>query len=238
MGASSERTGRAAPTSSTERWLIQAAKAGDRQAENYLVRSYEPLLRSITRRFYLPGGQSADLVQEARVGVVQAIKAWDPSRRVPFASFAALCARRNVRMAVTAAYAHKHEPLNDAERLLGREPIPLKVAEEGGRAVRRRHEAFRRALAPESSAPQSVAEVHERLVAIRASLPLLSHLERCSLIMAQAGCSHREIAAQVGADEKAVNNALQRVRHKLAAAHPMLVDGGARGDSSAPTAKA
>ncbi len=56
----------------------------------------------------MPGGEPEDLAQEARLGILDAIRAWDPERRVPFKSFARLCAVRQTRMAANAARAGKH----------------------------------------------------------------------------------------------------------------------------------
>jgi hypothetical protein len=47
----------------------------------------------------------------------KAIRDWDPERRVPFRNFAWLCAVRESRMAVNAARARKHQPLNGARPL-------------------------------------------------------------------------------------------------------------------------
>jgi RNA polymerase sporulation-specific sigma factor len=100
-----------------ERRLIRAAKRGDHAAESQLLALYEPMVRCITAALYLPGGERDDLDQEARVGIVQAVRDWDPERRVPFRCFAWLCAVREARMAVNAARARKHQPLNSARPL-------------------------------------------------------------------------------------------------------------------------
>ena len=78
---------------------------------------YEPMVRCITAALYLPGGDRDDLDQEARIGILQAIRDWDPERRVPFRNFAWLCAVREAHMAVNAARARKHQPLNGARPL-------------------------------------------------------------------------------------------------------------------------
>ena len=72
------------------------------------------MMRLIARRLYLPGGDHDDLAQEARIGLVDAVRTWDPERGVPFSNFAWLCATREARNAVDAARAHKHHLLTTA----------------------------------------------------------------------------------------------------------------------------
>jgi RNA polymerase sigma factor (sigma-70 family) len=115
--STSDEKGLPAPTSIRERRLIRAAKRGDRAAQAELLRRYEPLVRRIARTLYMPGGESDDLAQCARLGILDAIRAWDPERRVPFRSFAWLCAVREARMVVNSARAGKHQPLNCARPL-------------------------------------------------------------------------------------------------------------------------
>src|SRR5215218_6777671 len=57
-----------------------AAKRGDRLAEGRLLDLYEPMVRRIAGSLYLPGGEREDLAQEARLGLLGGIRAWDPGR--------------------------------------------------------------------------------------------------------------------------------------------------------------
>jgi Sigma-70 region 2 len=78
--STSDENGLPAPTSIAERRLLRAAKRGDRAAQAELLRRYEPLVRHIARTLYLPGGDADDLAQSARLGIVDAARAWDPKR--------------------------------------------------------------------------------------------------------------------------------------------------------------
>jgi DNA-directed RNA polymerase specialized sigma24 family protein len=72
---------RSDPPAFTPLWeqrLIRAAKRGDRLAEARLLELYEPMVRRIAGSLYLPGGEREDLAQEARLGILGAIRAWDP----------------------------------------------------------------------------------------------------------------------------------------------------------------
>ena len=53
-----------------------------------LVVRYEPLVRSVARRYHARGEPLDDLVQVANVGLLKAIKRFDPDRGFAFTSFA------------------------------------------------------------------------------------------------------------------------------------------------------
>jgi RNA polymerase sporulation-specific sigma factor len=198
---------RSDPPAFTPLWeqrLIRAAKRGDRVAEAQLLDLYEPMVRRIAGSLYLPGGEREDLAQEARVGILGAIRAWDPSRSVPFRCFAWLCALREANTAVSAARAAKHQPLNHARSLhrpLGEEGVPL---EETLVATGR----------PDDD-PVAKTLGRERLRGILDCTRALTELERGALALSANDHTHRDSARVLGVGERAVNNALQRARRKL-----------------------
>jgi RNA polymerase sporulation-specific sigma factor len=193
-------------TAPGEQRLIGAAKRGDRIAEAQLLTRYEPMVRRIAGSLYLPGGEREDLAQEARLGILAAIRAWDPSRRVPFRSFAWLCASREARMAVCAARAGKHQPLNRARSL------HRPVGEDGGPPLEETITAITR---PDAD-PVAKTLGREHLRAVLDGSRNLTGLERGALTLSVNNHTHRESACALGVGERAVNNALQRARRKLA----------------------
>jgi len=201
--STSDEKGLPAPTSIRERRLIRAAKRGDRAAQAELLSRYEPLVRRIARTLHLPGGEADDLAHRARIGIIDALRAWDPARRVPFRSFAWLCAVREAQMAVNSARAGKHQPLNGARPLhvAGGDGLPLAdTVEDTGR--------------PDED-PVAKAIAREQLQSILDRAPILSTLERRALAVSATGRSYRDIARALGVRERAVNHALQRARRKL-----------------------
>jgi RNA polymerase sporulation-specific sigma factor len=199
---------RSDPPAFTPLWeqrLIAAAKRGDRVAEAQLLDLYEPMVRRITGSLYLPGGEREDLAQEARLGILAAIGAWDPDRSVPFRCFAWLCAVREARMAVSAARAAKHQPLNRARSL--HRPIA-----EGGVPLQ---DTLVATGHPDDD-PVAKTLGRERLRGILDGTRGLTELERGALALSANDCTHRDSARLLGVGERAVNNALQRARRKLA----------------------
>jgi RNA polymerase sporulation-specific sigma factor len=212
------------PTTGSERRLVLAARRGDATAQARVLSQYEPMMRLIARRLYLPGGDHDDLAQEARVGLVDAVRTWEPERGVPFSNFAWLCATREARNAVHAARAAKHHLLTTA--------TPLDVADGSAKdaltagelpfdhqanAQRRQRVRTTGAACAHGGDHDPVAKTlgREQLRALIARTRTLTPLERRALALATNDHSHREIAATLHIRVRAVNNALQRARHKL-----------------------
>ena len=212
------------PTSPSERRLILAARRGDATAQARILAKYEPMMRLIARRLYLPGGEPDDLAQEARMGLLDAMRRWDPARGVPFSNFAWLCSTREARNAVVAARASKHHLLTTAMPLgvadgsakdghtAGETPLDFQANAERRRRVR--------TTAPASASggdhdPVAKTVAREQLRALIARTRTLSPLERRALMLATNDQTHNEIAATLHVRVRAVNNALQRARRKL-----------------------
>jgi len=188
-----------------ERRLLAAARRGDRLAERQVLDLYEPMVRRIAGSLYLPGGEREDLAQEARLGILAAIRAWDPGRSVPFRCFAWLCGLREANTAVSAARAAKHQPLNHAR------PLHRPVGEEGAAL-----EDTLVATGRPDDDPVAKTLGRERLRGILDCTRALTDLERGALALSANDCTHRDSARVLGVGERAVNNALQRARRKLA----------------------
>src|SRR5437763_4723806 len=101
----------------TPRRLIEAAQQGDRQAQHELLRRYEPLVQRVVWKLRLPQYlDREDLAQEARIGLVAAMRAWRPERG-PFPAFADRCVSNQALLALQAACRHKHQLLSLAVSL-------------------------------------------------------------------------------------------------------------------------
>ena len=165
------------------------------------------MVRRIAGSLYLPGGEREDVAQEARLGILGAIRAWDPDRSVPFRCFAWLCGLREANTAVTAARAAKHQPVNHARSL-------HRPAGENGPAL----EDTLMATGRPDDDPVAKTLGRERLRGILDSARALTELERRALALSANDRTHRDSARLLGVRERAVNNALQRARRKLAGA--------------------
>lgn len=182
--------------------LCALAVSGDRLAEEVLVRRYQRLVRICARPYFLVGGDSEDLIQEAMFGLLNAIREFDPSRDVSFRTFAEICIRRCILSAVAAASRDKHAPLNES--------VPFETPFFDLSAD----------TPVEFSAQDSPEDLlivqEERGERIDRLKEQLSHFEADILDRFLQGYSYREIAHCVGRSVKSVDNAVQRIRRKLA----------------------
>ena len=197
------------------RALLEAAQRDDRHAEEELLRRYEPLVRALVARVRLPYGcDRDDLAQDARLGLLGAIRAWQPDRG-PFGAFAARCARGQVIKALDRAGARKQQVLSRALSL-DSSPAWMTARDPGD-------DTFRASLHDRLPSPsrmdQPVAMLlaREQLDGVLAGLPALTARERAALTGVLNGKSHEQLAAEQGSTRKAVSLALRRARRKLAA---------------------
>ena len=113
------------------RELIEAAQRGDVAAQEELVRRFEPLVQRVVWKLWIPRGcDREDIAQEARVGLLRAIRAWRPERG-PFPAFADRCVSNQALLAIQAASARKHQVLSLAVSLDRRRDGSAKSADDG-----------------------------------------------------------------------------------------------------------
>jgi len=192
-----------------ERALLVAAQRGNRCAQEELLRRYEPLVRATVRRLRLPARVDRDdIAQEARVGLLAAIRGWRPERG-PFPAFAARCVRNQTMKALNTAGAEKHKLLSCALSLHSA-PIGMPNPEDQDGPT---HELD---VPSRFAQPESTVIAREQLAAVCAGLTVLTSKERIALSGMLNGRSHRELADAQGVTIKAVSLALRRARDKLA----------------------
>jgi len=183
--------------------LQTAASSGDRVAEEVLVERYMRLVRSCARPLFLAGGDSEDLIQEGMFGVLSAIRQFDPKGGASFRTFAEHCVRMRLLSAVKSASRLKHLPLNDGLSL-------EQLSEDSNAHISAMSEILRQN-------PEDLILARERTEELYAELSkCLSKLEKQVLDLYLDGLSYREIAQYLKRDEKAIDNAVQRIRRKLA----------------------
>ena len=96
----------------SDRELLERSRQGDEEAVDRLLTKYKPLVLHLTRARFLIGGDRDDLVQEGMIGLLKAIRDYDPARESRFQTFAALCIDRQISHAIEASLREKNQPLN------------------------------------------------------------------------------------------------------------------------------
>src|SRR3954454_22536228 len=92
--------------------LAVLAQGGDRQAQQVLIERYRRFARAKGRGYFLVGGDSDDIEQEALIGLYKAIRDYQVERQASFRAFAELCITRQIITAIKTATRQKHQALN------------------------------------------------------------------------------------------------------------------------------
>ena len=183
--------------------LCALAAGGNRDAEETLVTRYNRLVRSCARPFFLAGGDSEDLTQEGMVGLLHAVREYDASKEASFRTFAEICIRNRLYSVLRAAARDKHLALNQS--------VPLDTPFFDGNS----YTSGSSDLAQRD--PEAYLIDREHTAALLSGVrKQLSEFEAKILGYYLDGLSCREIAETVGKPPKSVDNAVQRIRRKVA----------------------
>ena len=179
--------------------LCRRAAANDADAEETLVKKYGTLVRVCARPYFLAGGDSEDLFQEGMLGLLSAIRHYEPGRDVPFRHYAETCIKKRLYDAIKSATRAKQMPLNTY--------ISLESPQFDETTV---HPAYYQ------RDPEDVVIARERTDEIKRRLyDSLSKFEREILALYLEGMSYKDMSVQVNRSAKSVDNAVQRIRQKL-----------------------
>ena len=186
--------------------LIDRLRRGESAIMDYICEKYKNLVRSKAKSMFILGGDNEDLIQEGMIGLFKAVRDYDMGRDASFFTFAELCINRQMYTAVQAAQRKKHSPLNNYISLDGtpggaegeRAGIPTLYAERT------------------EQNPEELFLDKERMAYLeKAILEELSEFEKQVFDLYMTGMSYSQIAKVLGRDEKATDNALQRLKSKI-----------------------
>ena len=185
--------------------IVALCRTGDAVAVEYLLNKYKNFVRSKARSYFLVGADHEDIVQEGMIGLFKAFRDFKPNKLASFHAFAELCITRQIITAIKTATRQKHIPLNSYVSL--NKPI---YDEESDRTL------LDVITEGRSTDPEELLIGQESYVSIESRIDeALSPLERKVLAAYLDGKSYQEIAKNLGRHVKSIDNALQRVKHKL-----------------------
>lgn len=188
--------------------LVVDAKADKPAAWEGLLVAVTPVLAGLSQKYFLPDGDKDDLRSEALIGLVEAVAHFSGNKETVWAFLTTVMERR-VKDAVTRATTLKSKVLTDAVQ--------------GGAGADASEDADLGTQLTEGVA--NGEEIEER-IRDRSTLREILHPDNTGryseleLTVARArlyGETHVEIAARVGGTVKHVDNALLRIRRKIAA---------------------
>ncbi len=188
-------------TTKTDEVLCTDAQNGDREALTELVERYMRIVRSITRPYFLAGGDNEDLLQEGMLGLLAAIRDYEYGKS-SFRTFAVICIRRKVIDAMKLASGKKHEFLNRSVSIeqLSDDDMNLSYPE----------------LIGFDGNPETMFIDRAEAERVRNEIGnLLSGIEKSVLTLYLKGLSYSEIGNVLGKSVKFVDNAIQRLRRKI-----------------------
>lgn len=188
--------------------LISVIRDGDKEAMDILMDKYKGMVLGKAKSMFILGGDSDDLIQEGMLGLFKAVRDYDCGRDASFRTFAQLCVNRQLYTAVQASNRKKHLPLNSAISLS--QPVG-ENGEEGSEEVLADY-----LYADNSSNPEEYMIGREESDRLEELIEKeLSPFERQVLELHLTGMGYVEIAHVLNRDEKAADNALQRIRTKF-----------------------
>ena len=187
----------------TDDALCALARQGDREAEEALVTRYTRLVRQLARPYFLAGGDSDDLVQEGMIGLIYGVREYDAGNPASFRTYAETCIRNRLYSAVRAAARDKHTPLNQS--------VPFEIPFFDSHTI-----SFGAPL-PSQANPEDLIIGREGVRdMLRDVQKQLSAFEAKILGLYLDGLTTREMAEAVSRSPKSVDNAVQRIRRKVA----------------------
>ncbi len=184
--------------------MLEAARSGNKQALNEIIQHYEPEVRIIACKYFLPRADYDDLIQEGRIAIYRAIMSYDKHSEIPFLHFLRMVIKRKLIDSLRKYTRQKHSNLNQAYSL--------------NSLISESEETSFLDLLPNAEDPASKViandEIHSMIQDLNKNL---SNLER--LVFEHYfihGFKQRELSEHLGLHPKSLDNAIQRIRHKTA----------------------
>lgn len=196
----------------TDDELIDRLRRGESQIMDYLFDKYKNLVRSKAKSMFILGADRDDLIQEGMVGLFKAVRDFDCGRDASFYTFAELCISRQMYTAVQASKRKKHFPLNSSVSLdsQGESFDPSEGSEKESPVL------GERLSAKVGMSPEQLVLDRERMEYLEKAIEEeLSEFERQVLDLYVTGMPTSQIAKVLGREEKATDNALQRLKAKI-----------------------
>lgn len=169
--------------------IVEMINGGNYELLQLIIERYYPVILRYVRD-YCPQTYAEDAVQEATLALYSAVHGYDPEKS-SFSTFASLCIKRSVLSVVKQQQRKKVIPNGLISTIDG-----LEIAD--------------------GNTPEKIFFDKESYRALADTIRLeLSSLEYEVLQLYLSGSSYRNISERLGISEKAVDNALTRIRKKL-----------------------
>lgn len=189
----------------TEEELILLAQSGDNLAIEQVLNNHKQLVNFVTRKYFLVGGDSDDLLQEGMIALYKAINSFDVKKGVTFATYAKTIIEHTIINAIKSDSSNKNTMLNNSYGLTNQGQISFNDEFELGDMIASND------LTPEVQ----VISTEQAKDIIKQIKSCLSSYELKILKLYLNGLSHTQIASNLNVGQKSVDNALNRIKNKL-----------------------
>jgi len=190
--------------------ILECIKNGNSDGVDFIMEKYKNLVRQKARTLFLIGGDKDDLIQEGMIGLYKAVRDFDASKESSFFHFADLCITRQLYNAVKASLRQKNIPLNTYVSIYT--PLYKEFAEEEDSTP------LMETILPEQKLnPEEIVIDKENTDMIEYELgKRLSQFENEVLGFYISGLNYQQIAKKLDKSPKSIDNAIQRIKSKLA----------------------
>ncbi|EGW41599.1 sigma-70 family RNA polymerase sigma factor [Desulfosporosinus sp. OT] len=182
--------------------MLEAARSGNEDALNKIIQHYEPEVRMIACKYFLPRADYEDLIQEGRIAIYRAILSYDINLDTPFLHFLRMVIKRKLIDSLRKYTRQKHVNLNAAYSL--------------NNLISESEETSFLSFLPNAEDPESMVIANDEARSMINDLNKdLSNLER--LVFEHyflRGFKQREVSEHLGLHPKSLDNAIQRIRRK------------------------
>lgn len=173
--------------------MVMLAASGNDEAMAHLISAVTPIAKAKASGFASARISNEDLVQEGMLGFLDAVKKFDPSKGVPFKAFAETCINNRIISAVRMNYNSKNAALSNAVSF----------------------EAEETKIISGNDPADIVSDMFETEYLSNLLSSGLSDFEKKVIDLRLQNKSYSQIACELGRSEKAVDNALQRIKNKM-----------------------
>ena len=176
--------------------ILSNAKSGDNKQAEVLIVQNRSLVEAIASKYTNSSLEYDDIVQEGMIGLLAAIKTFDKNNGTSFKTYAATCINNSIQTALKKFTRQKDIPQSQV----------IEYAEE---EIPEQHGNI-------SAEDYYIAGESVSMLA-KILKENLSDYENEVLRLHIVGCNYNEIANRLSKTPKSVDNALQRIKKKLAA---------------------
>lgn len=184
--------------------LVEKIQCGNSEAEEYIYSRYSQIMKRIVAKFYIVGADKDDLLQEAMLGLYNAVSEFNPNKQCMFKSYACICIKRQIISFIRTSKRQKNNPLYNYLSF-------NKIMYEDNDVY-----LIEKITNNSCEDPENIIMIKEYEKNISTMIDKhLSDFEKQVLMYYKEGLSYVEISNKLNKDMKSVDNALQRIKKKL-----------------------